>query len=91
MSQTRLNQLWCYWQLLVELVNKKKFLLFSLILFTFFAQNLAATSENIIEYESELKNGGDNAKPNSMSLWQQKELEGVSKTHQDLMLNYFCE
>lgn len=71
------NKLWCCWQLFVD---KKKFFLFSLILFTFLSQNLAATLDEVIEYESELENINNyTKKPNNISIWQQKELDGVSE------------
>lgn len=71
------RKIWCYWQLFIDGYNRKKFFFFSLIFFAFLTKNLVVTFENISEYESEVENLNYKIKPN-MSLWQQKELEGVS-------------
>lgn len=80
---TNKNLIRCYWQLFIEAFNERKILIFSLILFTLFTQNLAASFDSIIEYESEIENFNYSKKPNNPNIWQQKELDGVSFIHQE--------
>lgn len=72
------NKPWCYWKLFIDALNKMKFFFCLIILLTFLSQILAVTMDNVIEYESEIKNINYTKKPENTSIWKLKELEGVS-------------